>query len=105
MNSLKIPGVNTSWVVPPEEIIRVEAVSNYSRVYFANGNKLVVAKVLRWFQDLLPAEMFVRVHRSHLINRQFVQKIKGHHSKSLLLNNGESIAISKRKKSCQSSFL
>ena len=98
MNSLKIPGLRKDLVVTAEEIIRVEALSNYSRIHFADRNKLVTSKVLNWFENLLPAEMFVRVHRSHLINRFFIQQINGADSRMLLLINGESIAVSRRKK-------
>ncbi len=94
----KIPGINEGLVVPVEEIVRVEAVSNYSRIHFANGKKITVAKVLHWFEDTLPVEMFARVHRSHLVNKIFVEKVRGTHSRTLLLNNGESIIISRRKR-------
>jgi two-component system LytT family response regulator len=57
---------------------------------------MVVAKVLRLLQDLLPESMFVRVHRSHLVNRRFVKELSGISSKRLLMNNGEYIIISRR---------
>lgn len=96
MNSLKIPGLKKDLVVTADEIIRVEAMSNYSRIYFADGNKLVTAKVLQWFENLLPAGMFVRVHRSHLINKNFVEASEGSYSKTLLFLNGERIPVSRR---------
>lgn len=97
MNLYKIPGLNKGNVVAAEEIIRVQALSNYSRIYFANGKIATVAKVLHWFQDELPVDMFARVHRSHLVNRMYVSAIKGQRNKSLLLLNGERIAISRRR--------
>jgi DNA-binding LytR/AlgR family response regulator len=58
-----------------------------------------VAKVLHWFEDTLPVDMFARVHRSHLVNRMFVESVNGKHTEKLLLLNGEIITISRRKKS------
>jgi two-component system, LytTR family, response regulator len=98
MAFLKIPGVNNGHPIIVKEIIRIQAISNYSRIYFSNGKVVVVAKVLHWFEDSLPETMFARVHRSHLVNKLFVEKIKGVRSKSLLLYNGESIAVSRRRK-------
>lgn len=98
MQHVKIPGFFKNSRQPVEQIIRVEALSNYSRIHFADGNKLVVAKVLQWFQDFLPAEMFIRVHRSHLVNKQFVKAINGRKIKTILLNNGENVVVSRRKK-------
>jgi len=97
MNLYKIPGLDKHYGVAAEEIIRVQAISNYSRIYFANGKIATVAKVLHWFQDELPVDMFATVHRSHLVNRMYVSAIKGQRNKSLILLNGERIAISRRR--------
>jgi two-component system LytT family response regulator len=95
MNLIKLHLENKKIWMPASDIIRIEALSNYSRIYFADGNTMVVAKVLRLLQDLLPESMFVRVHRSHLVNRQFVKAIKGTDKKRLLMNNGEYIVVSR----------
>jgi two-component system, LytTR family, response regulator len=59
---------------------------------------MVVAKVLHWFEDMLPRAMFARVHRSHLVNKMYMQEISGTNYGVLLLNNGDGVAISRRKK-------
>jgi two-component system, LytTR family, response regulator len=93
-------------------IIRIEAISNYSKLFFANDatasvgrNTLVVAKVLKWFEERLPYENFTRLHRSHLVNNQFIQTHQCS-SKAFELQNGKVIEISRRKrKSVMRKFL
>lgn len=97
MNLIHIPYVGGICFVKPENIIRIEASSNYSKIYFSNAKPMLVAKVLHWFEDKLPQQMFARVHRSHLVNKSFMLQINGTKTKVLLLNNGESIAVSRRK--------
>ena len=97
MNLFNIPYVGGICFVQPENIIRIEASSNYSKVYFSNAKPMMVAKVLHWFEDKLPQQMFARVHRSHLVNKMFMCQVNGVKNKMLLLNNGESIAVSRRK--------
>ncbi|MBL0358068.1 MAG: LytTR family transcriptional regulator [Chitinophagaceae bacterium] len=63
MNNITIPGVCKSRTIAANTIIRIEASGNYSLIFFEDGSRLLTAKVLRWFQQLLPAEMFARVHR------------------------------------------
>jgi len=104
MNTLTIPGVRKKIIVPASQIVRVEAVSNYSRIHFADGNKILTAKVLQWFQDMLPQEMFIRVHRSHLVNRQFVKEISGSINKIAVLHNGETVSISRKNKKQQITY-
>ncbi len=80
------------------ELVRVEAASNYSRLYFSNGKTMLVAKVLRWFELRLCEGGFIRTHRTHLINCRFIDSYvkKG----KLILSNGEAFDVSRRKKNC-----
>jgi two-component system, LytTR family, response regulator len=81
-----------------DNIIRIESSSNYSRIYFADKTyPLTVAKILQWFEDHLPGEMFLRTHRTHLVNRRHICSLTLS-SKILQLSNGEQISISKRRK-------
>ena len=98
MEMLNIPSDRGIRMVQPELIIRVEAISNYSKIFFINSRPLTVAKVLQWFEDRLQGGMFARVHRSHLVNTNFVKEINGHNQCGLLLTNGEHIVMSRRKK-------
>jgi two-component system LytT family response regulator len=94
-------------------IMRIEAIGNYSKIYFgepdgfpaAPAKTLVTAKILQWFENMLctleapgQAGTFVRVHRTHLVNKKFIQYyIKGNIGKVQLVN-GERIDVSRRKK-------
>jgi len=90
-----------SFLIDTNTIIRIEASSNYSKIYFsaAMGNKttLVTAKVLKWFQERLPAESFTRLHRSHLVNNRFLQTNQPG-TKAFELQNGKVIEISRRRR-------
>jgi two-component system LytT family response regulator len=98
MDTIIIPSENGNWCVSPEKIIRVQSMDNYSKIYFANAKPLVVSKVLLWFELRLPKQLFTRVHRSHLVNRNYVTGINGSGIKSIELQNGDIIRISRRKK-------
>ena len=84
-------------LIPAGQIIRIQSLSNYSKLFFNDGKTLVVAKVLCWFEEQHCLCSFVRVHRSHLVN---IVYIKSYKAGSLLLHNGEMIAVAKRKKAC-----
>jgi two-component system LytT family response regulator len=83
----------------PNNILRVQAQSNYCKIYFIDGCKtVVISKVLNLVQQKLPPEMFIRVHKSHLINRQYIKQVSGTHTKTAELVNGESFVFSRRRK-------
>lgn len=77
-------------------IIRIQASSNYSRIY-CNDERypIIVAKVLQWFQNKLPQQDFIRVHRTHLVNRKFIDRKT---SSQLHMQNGDTVGISKRRR-------
>jgi two-component system, LytTR family, response regulator len=98
MNSISITTNKGISRLSLENIIRIQSSSNYSRIYFAdNSYPLTVAKILQWFEEHLPAEMFLRTHRTHLVNRQHIESVTLP-AKRLRLSNGEVISISKRRK-------
>ncbi len=80
----------------PTHIIRIESSRNYRRVFFTNRPPLLVCQILQWFEDLLPDDAFVRVHRSYLVNRTFIVERKA--ETYLLLQNGEPIPVSRRRR-------
>lgn len=62
-------------VVHPDQIIRLEARSNYTRVFFTDHPPLLMAKVLGSYDEILRPYGFIRTHRSHLINMQYVSEL------------------------------
>jgi two-component system LytT family response regulator len=79
-----------------ENIIRIEANSNYCSVYFINGYPLTVAKLLHWFEEKLMNDNFCRMHRSHIVNKMFIYSISCY--RKLTISIGEKLQISRRKK-------
>ena len=72
LNVFTLEGVE---VIPVGEIIRCEADNNYTNIFLENGNRLCVSKTLKFIQDQLPSDLFLRVHSSHLVNIEVVRKI------------------------------
>jgi two-component system, LytTR family, response regulator len=98
MNTISIATSKGNNLLSLHNIIRIQSNSNYCKIYFAdNSYPLTVAKILHWFEDNLPAGMFLRTHRTHLVNTMHISKVVLS-SKVMHLSNGEQIGISKRRK-------
>jgi two-component system, LytTR family, response regulator len=95
---LLLPSCKGLETIDINSIVRIEAISNYSKLYFENGKTLVVAKVLRWFENALTGRQFIRIHRTHLINQQFIDQCLLKCEAKVILRNGDCIHIAKRKK-------
>ena len=57
-------------------IIKIIAAGNYSEVYTNGKQKGLVLKSLREWENRLPGNQFVRVHRNSVINLEYVEKIE-----------------------------
>lgn len=86
-------------MIDVDEIIYIEADSNYSVVHLINQEKITVSKVLREFEELLPNDQFVRIHKSSIINLNHLKEYNSKNGLQVFLKNGESINISRRRAS------
>lgn len=81
-----------------DEIVRFESDSNYTDVFLKNGKKITTAKTLKEIEEKLTGTVFFRIHHSHLINLNFVEKyIKGNAGYAQMKDGGL-ISISRTKK-------
>lgn len=80
----------------PEEIVRLQASSNYTYMHFINRKPLLVSRVLADYEELLSAFGFVRTHRSHLVNKSHVMYID--RSGCIIMQDDSRAEISRRKK-------
>jgi two-component system LytT family response regulator len=79
-------------------VVRIESSSNYSRLFFLNGESLLVTKQLKEFEEMLTPYRFCRVHNIHLINLQYVKKYIRGEGGSVIMENGDVLDVSRRKK-------
>ncbi len=83
--------------LPVKEIVRCESDSSYSTVFLESGYKIVVAKQLKEFDEMLSPMGFMRIHQSHLVNPDFVFYFqKG--ANQLIMKDQTSIPVSTKKK-------
>lgn len=74
----------------------------YTTFHLQTGKKVVASKHLKEYEDLLPANLFLRTHQSYLVNSKFIEK---YHKKGyLVLKDGSEIPVSSRRKEFVSSF-
>jgi DNA-binding LytR/AlgR family response regulator len=57
------------------DIVYINASGEYTIVHTADGNNSMVRKLLKQWELVLPSDSFVRIHRSSIINLNYVEKI------------------------------
>ena len=82
--------------LPHSKIIWIEGHQNYSVLHLVEGKSIVLTKTLKIMEHDLADKTFIRIHKEHIINRNFLISIS---DKSVLLNNGTSLSLARRRKS------
>ncbi|MGE5682996.1 MAG: LytR/AlgR family response regulator transcription factor [Bacillota bacterium] len=66
-----------------KDIICINAVGEYSEVITSNGKNHTVRKILKEWEETLPSDTFLRIHRSAIINIKYIVKIENWFNSSL----------------------
>jgi two-component system LytT family response regulator len=80
------------------EIIRVEALSNYSTFYLISKQKIMISKTLKEFESVLTTQNFFRVNRSCLVNTDYIVKYKNEDGGILELQDGSEVSVGPHRK-------
>lgn len=80
----------------PEEIIRLEAESNYTWFFFTQQKALLTSRTLKEYEEILLDHGFIRTHKSHLVNKKHVVQIT--RDGTLTMIDQSIVEISRRRK-------
>src|SRR5262249_14682002 len=58
------------------EIVVINSCENYSEVHLAGGDRVLVRRTMKAWEELLPAAYFLRVHRNHIVNLALVARFE-----------------------------
>ncbi len=83
-------------IIPVQKVIYLEAADDYVKIHTADG-KYLKNKTMSFFENSLKSFHFARVHRSFIINTQFINRIDPYEKEGhlALLTNGAKIPVSK----------
>jgi DNA-binding LytR/AlgR family response regulator len=80
-------------------IIFIESMEKYSKVYTVEGKKLIVRRLLKEWDELLPQDLFMRIHKTSIINMTRIRKFEKwfDYSYKVYLDNYETpLTVSRR---------
>lgn len=80
----------------PSEIIRCEAVGNYTKFYTTGNKTYLISKTLGDYDVLLGPHNFIRTHKSHLVNKKYISFID--HDGFAVLKDNSKVEVSRRRK-------
>lgn len=85
-------------VVSLKDVVHCDAHDNFTDFHFVSRPKMMICRTLKFYEELLGESGFMRVHKSHLVNLEHVQKYKKGKGGQLTMSNGSVIDVSPNKK-------
>lgn len=93
---LAVPTVSGAVFFSPSEIIRLEGEGNYTQFYLTGERKYLSAKTMKEYEEILLQHNFLRIHKSHLVNKNFIDSYKN--EGSVLLKDKTILPVSRQRK-------
>jgi two-component system LytT family response regulator len=77
------------------EINYLQADNVYSVFYLVDGSTVVSSKNIGYYEPLLPAKMFFRIHHSHIVNLSKIRKFIRGTDAYIILDNKKALKVSR----------
>lgn len=84
--------------IPFDDIIRIEANSNYALIFTTQQDKpILVAKSLKYLINKMDSPDFIRPHQSHFVNKKFITSYTTRKNAHLMLKDHTQVKIARRR--------
>lgn len=74
-----------------------EANQSYSIIHSNNNNQTTISKPLKYLEEILPSNQFIRTHKSFLVNILYIRQYVRADENYVILKSGKRIPVSVRK--------
>ena len=81
-----------------EDITRCEAQGPYTRIFIKDSKSILVSKPLKEYETLLPDNIFLRIHNSHLVSLNYIKKYNRGRGGYIEMDDGTMLEVATRRK-------
>ncbi len=85
-------------VVEVHEIIRCQANGNFTDFLLKDGSKKMICRTLKFYDELLSELGFIRIHKSHLVNMEYIVGYKKGKGGQVSMKNGDMVDVAPSRK-------
>ena len=97
-DKITIPTQQGFEVLELKNILYCKADDNYTQIFLTDSKTKLVSKTLKHFETLLSKNGFVRIHKSYLVNVNFIKTYKKGKGGTIELQNGKELSVAPSKK-------
>ncbi|GAB4029134.1 LytR/AlgR family response regulator transcription factor [Spirosoma gilvum] len=94
---IALPYLNRTIFISVDDILCLQGEGNYTFLHTRDRKRFLVSKTLKEFEKTLDASMFLRIHKSYIVNLAYVQRNIFNRDRQVRLADGREVAISRRR--------
>lgn len=98
LQKIVLPVLDGFEVISVKDIVRCRANDNFTDFHLVNGTKKVICRTLKFYEEILTDFDFLRVHKSHLVNLQYIKAYKKGKGGQLTMIDDSVVDVSVNKK-------
>ena len=95
-SKIKIAKQDGFSMLDTSDILYLEAENNYTRIYTESQGRIISCKTLKQFEDVLSSSRFFRVHKSYIVNLEYLKEFKCRDGYSAQLEGDFTVEVSRR---------
>lgn len=93
---IALPQLGSISFIEVDDIVSLQADSNYTIIHMRDMQKLVISKTLKDFEELLDGQQFVRIHKSYIVNLRYIKEYSTTDGGMVKMADGNQWSISRR---------
>ena len=94
---ISLPYLNRTVFISVDDILCLQGEGNYTFLHTRDRKKFLVSKTLKEFEKTLDTAMFLRIHKSYIVNLAYVQRNIFNRERQVRLADGREVTISRRR--------
>src|SRR6056297_2850517 len=96
-NKIALPTMDGFQLERINNIIYCQAEENYTKIFTTRGESIIVTKTLKSVEELLPESIFFRIHKSYLVNLNYIKSYSKSNRYKVTLENGVKLDVATRR--------
>jgi two-component system LytT family response regulator len=93
---IALPQLGSISFIEVDDVVSLQADSNYTIIHTKDMQKLVVSKTLKDFEELLDDNQFVRIHKSYIVHLRYIKEYSTADGGIVKMADGNQWSISRR---------
>jgi two-component system, LytTR family, response regulator len=95
---MAVPTMHGLSFIQLKDIMRLEASGSCTVIYLSNGEQLTTTRIFKEYEELLPGNIFYRVHNSHIVNLNKVKNYQKGRGGYIVMDDGTTIEVALRRR-------